>query len=134
MTKTKKTPFRELTKEQQDARLAEYAAEQKARGTERMLFNVVAEPKIVKLKDDAMQVRLRLAHNPKEGDTVFMNMTKYIKPGQDKLMEFFRSLQKGQLLDVEYKKATIGNKTYNNIYSAFRLERKNNKKAASANA
>ena len=108
-----KKPFSELTKQGQTRRLNEYAKEREARGTVETLARLVKPATFKEIKDGAQLAIFRLAINKKEAKTEFMTATAYVAKGKDAYMSFLESLEKGQLVSVEYKSVN----GYNNIYN-----------------
>lgn len=111
------------TKTQKD-----FAAERAANGTVQDLFRVV-RPATIKNQEDAdgnvtgKMVYLQVAHYDKEtGKTTFPLMSAFIKPEKigGGLEQFYASLEKGQLVSIEYK---VSGK-YNNIWNIFKREAK----------
>lgn len=114
---TKKS-FNELTKSGQAARLKKYEKERAERGTTQVLGRLVKDlaPSIKPVKDGAKSAFMRLAVYDVEAKTTsFMNVSAYIAADKvgGKLEEFYSSLNKGDLVSVEYKE----NNGFNNAYS-----------------
>lgn len=112
------------TKTQKD-----FAAERAANGTVQDLFRVVRPATIKNLGEDAngkpkgKMIYLQVAHYDKEtGKTTFPLMSAFIKPEKmdGGLEKFYASLEKGQLVSIEYK---VSGK-YNNVWNIFPREAK----------
>lgn len=133
MTKKK---FSELTERGQKQRLAKYDKEREARGTTEVLARLVRPASIKDIADDAKLAVVRLAVYEKETNaTKFFTASAYIAKGKEALQNFYASLEKGQLVSVEYKE----NKGYLNIYNmmdrSYADDRKKNAKSdTSSNA
>lgn len=125
MTKRFKKDFAELTDQGQNARLKKYEEERAERGTVQVLGRLVRdlEPSIKDVADGAKAAYLRLAvWNADTQETDFMTISAYI--AEDKvggpLEDFYASLEKGQLLSVEYKE----NGEFKNAYNVFKRDTK----------
>lgn len=117
-----KKPFNELTKAGQTRRLNKYEAERKARGTEEVLARMVWDaPRIKEISGGNKLAILRLAIYDKEsGETAFKNFNAFIAKdktieakGDKSLEAFYASIEKGELLSVEYKV----NGNFNNVWN-----------------
>ena len=117
--------FNELTKRGQEQRLAKYEAERQARGTQDAIGNVVKKPTFKTLDNGATIATFRIAFTQKgvEG-TQFENFNAYIKPEQDKLLAYYQSVGKGQLVSVEFKVNEVDGKVYRNIWTMFNREKR----------
>jgi hypothetical protein len=106
--------FSELTEKGQKQRLAKYQKEREARGTQATLARLVRPANIKTIKGDNKLAVFRFAAYDKDTEeTRFFTASAFIKKGKDKLEEFYASLQKGQLVSVEYKE----NNGYTNIFT-----------------
>ena len=106
--------FNELTEAGQKARLEKYAKQRAKRGTEEALVRLVRPATFKDIKDDNRLAVFRFAKYDKDTkDTEFFTATAFIEKGKDKLEAFYASLEKGQLVSVEYKE----NNGYTNIYN-----------------
>lgn len=118
---TKKN-FSELTPKGQKARLNKYAKEREARGTEEVLARLVKPATIKTIKDDNKLAVFRLAvYNKIEKKSEFFTASAFIEKGKESLEKFYASLDKGQLVSVEYKKSN----GYTNIYNMMTRDSKN---------
>lgn len=80
----------------------------------------LVKPATIKSYDDGHKTAyFRLAINNK-----FFTASAYIKPGKTELEAFYASLEKGQLVSVEY----VDNKGFLNIWSMFKRELKKDTK------
>lgn len=122
--------FAELkTEKAKENRLEKYSKERESRGTEEKLCRLVAKPIVKDTTDGQKSVALRLwvGYNKETKKDEYRWANAYIRNDQPKLLEFYSTLQKGQLLSVEY----FMKDNFMNIYSAFK--RTPRKKAEAAN-
>lgn len=115
-----KKAFNELTKSGQASRLKKYEKERAERGTTQVLGRLVRPlaPSIKPVKDGAKSAFMRLAvYNTETSKTDFMTVSAYIAADKvgGQLEDFYKSLNKGDLVSVEYKE-TNG---FNNAYSVI---------------
>ena len=111
-----KKPFNELTDAGKTRRLNIYEKERQERGTVQTLVRLVRKPSFKDIKDDAKLAVLRVAEYNKEKDTTdFYTVTAYIAKDKDKLLSFYQSLDKGQLVSIEYKESN----GYKNVWNIF---------------
>lgn len=118
MKKTKRfeKPFDQLTENEKQERLALYEKERQERGTVQALVRLVRKPSFKSIKGDATLAVMRVAEYNKEKDnTEFYTVTAYIAPKKDKLLNFYQSLNKGQLVSIEYKESN----GYKNVWNIF---------------
>lgn len=117
-----KKQFKELTAQGQKARLTKYAKQREELGTSNTLANLVRKPTIKSLDNGANRVSFRLAiYNAETEKTDFVNASAYINPEKvgGELESFYASLDKGQLVSVDYKM----NGDFMNVWSMFPRER-----------
>lgn len=115
-----KKAFNELTPQGQKARLTKYAKEREERGTTQVLGRAVRDvaPSIKEVKDGAKCAYIRLAiYNKDTKETDFKTVSAYIAPDKvgGALEDYYASIQKGDLLSVEFKESN----GYNNAYSVI---------------
>lgn len=123
--------FNELTETGKKQRLAKYEKEREARGTTEVLARLVRPAKIKEISGDNKLAIFRFATYDKDAkETKFFNATAFIKKGKDALENFYASLEKGQLVSVEYK----ANGDYNNIYNLMDRSYADKRKKSDTNA
>lgn len=131
---TNKKAFSELTEQGKKARLKKYEEERAARGTQESLVRLVQPATFKDIKGDAKLAVFRFAMFNKEAKkTEFFTASAYVAKEKvgGKLEAFYASLEKGQLVAVEWKE----NNGYNNIYDIIdRSSSDNRKKPAKAEA
>lgn len=118
-----KKQFKELTAKGQKARLTKYAKQREELGTLNTLANLVRKPTIKSLDNGANLVSFRLAiYNAETEKTDFVNASAYINPEKvgGELESFYASLDKGQLVSVDYKM----NGDFMNVWKMFTRERR----------
>ena len=116
MTTIKNKPFNQLSEKEQQERLNKYEAERAKRGTVQALVRLVRKPSFKDIKNDATLAVLRVAeYNKEKNNTEFYTVTAYIGKGKDKLLNFYKSLNKGQLVSIEYKESN----GYKNVWDIF---------------
>jgi len=124
-----KKAFSELTEQGKKRRLNQYAKERAERGTTQVLARLVKPATIKTIAGDNKLAVFRFASYDKEAEkTNFFTASAFIKKGKDALENFYASLQKGQLVSVEYKV----NNGYTNIYNLMDRSYADNAKKANA--
>lgn len=110
----KKKAFKDLTPQGQKKRLEKYAAEREARGTTDHFCRIVQPAKIETRENGDHRVIFRFAEYDKVAkENVFYNASAYVKKGKDQLLDYYKSLDKGDTVSVEIKV----NKGWKNIYN-----------------
>lgn len=129
--------FNELTERGQKARLTKYDKERQAQSEkygvkiENALFRIVRPAKITnlhaseKVSDGAMLASIRVVTNdPETKKPVFSTATAYIQKNQTGLLDYYKSLAKGQLVSMDFVRNE--NKTLR-VWQMMSRERKNAK-------
>lgn len=109
-----KKTFNELTPQGQTRRLNQYKKEHEARGTTQALVRAVAPATFKDIAGGNKLAVFRFAeYNKETKEPKFFTATAFIKAGKESLEKWYASVEKGQLLSVEYKQ----NGEYTNIYN-----------------
>lgn len=94
-------------------------------GLTQKLARLVKPATIQELSNGDKAARFRLAI-----DNEFFTGSAYIRADQPKLEAFYASLEKGQLVSIEYKENVTKDGTFLNIWSMFKREVKKTAKKA----
>ncbi|KQY91018.1 hypothetical protein ASD24_24800 [Paenibacillus sp. Root52] len=104
MAKAKK--YQDLTPAGQKRRLAKYAKEHAANGTQETTARIVREAVIKEIQGGNKQAIFRFAiHEKDTGETHFKTMKAFIAKGSEALESFYASLTPKHLLSVTFKES-----------------------------